>query len=223
MIQVPFYSKTGDQKRKASLKEEIFGVRVNQRLLELAENAYTANLRHGTASTKTRGEVRGGGRKPWRQKGTGRARAGSIRSPIWRGGGIVFGPRPRDYSVALPEEMKRQALISALSLRAGEKNLYLLEETPLKSGKTKEFVRLLKALPLEKKRTLCVVKEIDPMLQRAAQNLSEIFELRAVRELNAHHVLHWPKILIREDALPVLEARLLGKEELKEEEEKKEV
>lgn len=221
MTQAPFYSKTGDQK-KASLKEEIFGARVNQRLLELVENAYAANLRRGTASTKTRGEVRGGGKKPWRQKGTGRARHGSIRSPIWKGGGVAFGPRPRDYSVNLPEAMRRQALISALSLRAGEKNLYLWEEIPLKSAKTKEFVQLLKALPLEKKRTLCVVKDIDPKLKRAAQNLSRIFELKRVRDLNAHHVLHWPKLLIREDALPVLEARLLGKEELKEEEEKKE-
>lgn len=193
------------------MNQEIFGARVNRRLLDLAEKAYAANLRRGTASTKTRGEVRGGGRKPWRQKGTGRARHGSIRSPIWRGGGVVFGPRPRDYSVALPERIKQKALISALSLRAEEKNILLLEETRLESPKTKEFLKVLQALPLERKRTLCVVREVDPVLRRATQNLSGIVKVEPARDLNAHHVLQWPKILIQEDALPVIESRLIEK------------
>ena len=193
------------------MNEEIFGARVNQRLLQLIEKGYAANLRRGTASTKTRGEVRGGGRKPWRQKGTGRARHGSIRSPIWKGGGVAFGPRPRDYSVALPEGMRKRALISALSLRAKEKNICLLEEARPEAPKTKEFAKILKALPLKSKRTLCVVKEVDEVLKRASRNLSGICEVKLARDLNAHHILHWPKLLIERQALPVIEERLLEK------------
>lgn len=126
---------------------------------------------------------------------------------------MAFGPRPRDYSVPLPDGMKRGALISALSLRAKEKNILLLEDTEIKSPKTKEFAKILKALPLEQKRTLCVVKELNPILKRATQNLSGILGVRPARELNAHHVIHWPKILIESEALPVLESRLLQKEE----------
>lgn len=195
------------------MNQEVFGARVNGRLLELVEKAYAANLRRGTASVKTRGEVRGGGRKPWRQKGTGRARHGSIRSPIWRGGGVAFGPKPRDYFVSIPEGMRRQALISALSLKARGKNILLVEDTKLKAPKTKEFLKILKALPLEEKRTLCIVKEDDPVLKRATRNLSGILGVRLARDLNAHHVLHWPKLLIEAEALPVIESRLLKKTE----------
>lgn len=211
MIQAILYAKTGKEKKEISLAQEIFGAPVNQRLLTLVERGYSANLRRGTASTKTRGEVRGGGKKPWKQKGTGRARHGSSRSPIWRGGGTAFGPRPRDYSVPFSDGMREKALISALSLRAKEKNILLLEDTHLAAPKTKEFVKILTALPLEKKRTLCVVKEVDPVLKRATQNLSRILRVEPARDLNAHHVLHWPKLLIEEEALPVIETRLLGK------------
>lgn len=211
MIQASLYSKTGKEKEPISLNEEIFGAPINERLLQLAEKAYRANLRHGTASTKSRGEVRGGGKKPWRQKGTGRARHGSIRSPIWKGGGVAFGPRPRDYFVSLSESMRKKALITALSLRAKEKNILLLEETKLETPKTKEFASLLKALPLEKKRTLCVVKEQDSVLRRATQNLSGVCEVKLARDLNADHVLQWPKLLIAKDALTVLSDRLLEK------------
>jgi len=202
----------GKEKKEISLNKEIFGAPVNERLLKLVEKAMSANLRSGTASTKTRGEVRGGGKKPWKQKGTGRARAGSSRSPIWKGGGVAFGPRPRDYSVSLPEGMKKSALISALSLRAKEKNILCLEDTQLTAPKTKEFVKILRALPLEEKRTLCLVKELHPMLKRATQNLSGILKVEPARDVNAHHVLHWPKLLIEQDALAVIESRLLEKE-----------
>jgi large subunit ribosomal protein L4 len=216
MIQALLYSKKGKEQKEVSLNTEIFGAPINERLLALVEKAYAANLRRGTASSKSRGEVRGGGKKPWKQKGTGRARVGSIRSPIWKGGGVVFGPRPRDYSVALPEGMKRKALISALSLRAKEKNVLLVEEARPEKPKTKEFVGMLKALPLEQKRTLCVVKETDPVLKRAAQNVSGLCEVKLARDLNAHHVLQWPKLLIEEQALPVIESRLLRGKEAKE-------
>lgn len=213
MIQAPLFSKTGKEKKEIALKKEIFGAPVNERLLKLVEKGFSANLRRGTASTKTRGEVRGGGIKPWRQKGTGRARHGSRRSPIWRGGGTVFGPRPRDYSVSLSEGMRKKALISALSLRAKEKNILFLEDTQLPVPKTKEFVKIMKALPLEEKRTLCVVKELASVLKRATQNLSAILKVELARDLNAYHILHWPKLLIEEEALGVLELRLLEAKE----------
>jgi large subunit ribosomal protein L4 len=209
MIQIPLYSRKGKEKKEIVLNPDIFGAPVNERLLSLIERGYSANLRRGTASTKTRGEVRGGGKKPWRQKGTGRARHGSTRSPIWKGGGAVFGPRPRDYTVPMPEGMKRKALISALSLRAKEKNIFLVDEAKPEAPKTKEFVGMLRVLPLEEKRTLCVVKETDPNLKRATRNLSGLCEVKLARDLNAHHVLHWPKLLIEELALPVIESRLL--------------
>lgn len=123
---------------------------------------------------------------------------------------MAFGPRPRDYSVSLSEGMRKKALISALSLRAREKNVLCLEDTQLETPKTKEFVKILKALPLEEKRTLCVVKELHPVLKRATRNLSGILRVEPARDLNAHHVLHWPKLLIEADALPVIESRLLG-------------
>ena len=210
LIQAPLYSKTGKEIGEVSLNKEIFGAPVNQRLLRLVEKGYRANLRRGTAATKTRGDVRGGGKKPWRQKGTGRARHGSTRSPIWKGGGVAFGPHPRDYSVTLPEGMKHAALISALSLRVKEKGLLLLEDTKLETPKTKEFVKILKALPLEGKRTLCIVREVDSVLKRASRNLSGILKVGLARGLNAYEVLHWPKLLIEQEALPTIETRLLG-------------
>ena len=208
-MKAPLYTKTGNKKSEVVLHPEIYAARVNERLLELVRNAYAANLRHGTADTKVRKEVRGGGKKPWRQKGTGRARHGSIRSPIWRGGGIVFGPHPRDYFVPLPRSMRRQALISALSLRGDQKNLLVLEDARLETAKTKEWVEVVKALPLDGKRALCIVKEIEPNLKRASQNLSRWVEVQRASDLNAYQVLAREKIVIEQVALEILENRLL--------------
>ncbi len=208
VIQVPLYSKAGKELGEVAVNKEIFGAPVNQRLLNIVEKGYSANQRQGNASTKTRGDVRGGGKKPWKQKGTGRARHGSSRSPIWKGGGVAFGPHPRDYSVSIPNEMKHQALISALSLRVKEKNLVLLEDTRLDQPKTKEFVKILNMLPLGSKRTLCVIKEADPTLRRATQNLSGILRVELARDVNAYHILRWPKVVIEQEALAALESRL---------------
>jgi len=208
-MKAPIYSKEGNKKGEAVLNPEIFGARVNERLLELVHTAYRANLRRGTADTKTRKEVRGGGKKPWRQKGTGRARHGSIRSPIWKGGGTTFGPHPRSYYVNLPNTMRRQALISALSLRGDQKNLFLLEDVKLVTPKTSEWAEIVKALPLEGKKTLCVVKEIDLNLTRASRNMQQWVEVQLARDVNAYQVLQKEKIVIEEEAVPVLENRLL--------------
>jgi large subunit ribosomal protein L4 len=209
-MKAPLYTKDGHKKKEVVLNPKIYAARVNQRLLELVKNAYAANLRHGTASTKKRCEVQGGGKKPWKQKGTGRARHSSTRSPIWVGGGIAWGPRPRSYYVALPNTMRRQALISALSLRGGQKKLMVLEDLKVASPKTKEWVEILKALHIQGKRALCVVKEIGVNLKRASRNVSRIVEVVAAKDLNAYHVLQQERILLEEDALPVIEARVLG-------------
>ena len=208
-MKVPLYSKQGKKKAEVVLNPEIYAAKVNERLLHLIQKAYAANLRHGTADTKTRKEVRGGGKKPWRQKGTGRARHGSIRSPIWKGGGTTFGPHPRDYFVSLPQSMRRQAIISALSLKADQKNLMLIEDVKLETPKTKEWVAIVTSLPLQNKRVLCVVKDIDSHLKRASRNVNRMVTLTRANDLNAYHILQREKILIEQDALPVIESRLI--------------
>ena len=211
-MKAPLYTQKGNKKREVVLNPEIYAARVNHRLLELVQNAYSRNLRRGTAHTKVRKEVRGGGKKPWRQKGTGRARASSNRSPIWRGGGTVFGPRTRDYTVDLPKSMRRDAIISALSLRGEQKKVLLLEDLKLDSAKTKEWIEIVNKLPLDGKKTLCVVKDVDANLKRASQNARDWVKVQKASDLNAYHILHREKVLIAEDALPILEGRLLKAE-----------
>ena len=204
------YTKEGKKKSEVVLNPKIFASRVNTRLLELIQKAYSANLRHGTADTKTRKEVRGGGKKPWKQKGTGRARHGSTRSPIWKGGGVVFGPHPRSYYVNLSKTMRQQALISALSLKGEQKNIFLLEDVKLQTPKTKEWVEIVKSLPLEGKRALCVVKEIEPGFERASRNFEQLVNIKRASDLNAYDVLRREKVMIEHDAIAVIEERLLG-------------
>ncbi len=211
-MKAPVYSKQGNKKGEVVLNPEIFSARINQRLLELIRNAYSANLRHGTADTKTRKEVQGGGKKPWKQKGTGRARQGSIRAPQWRKGGIVFGPHPRSYYVSLPKAMRRAALISAFSLRGDQKNILVVEDVQLASPKTKEWAEIMNALPLEGKRALCVVKEIEEKLQRASRNLENWVEVKLARDVNAYDVLQREKIILEQDAISVIEGRIFSAE-----------
>jgi large subunit ribosomal protein L4 len=171
-------------------------------------NAYARSLRHGTVKTKTRKEVRGGGKKPWKQKGTGRARASSIRSPLWRGGGTVFGPIPKDYRVSLPASMRRSALIAALSQKLKQERVVFLDALELKQPKTKDFMAVVNALPLDKRKTLCVVKDIAENLKRASANAAHLVEIRKASDINAYHVMHREKLLISQDALSVIEERL---------------
>lgn len=207
-MKVILYSKEGKKKQEVVLNPGIYSVRANDRLLELVRNAYSANLRKGTADTKTRGEVRGGGKKPWKQKGTGRARHGSTRSPIWVGGGTVFGPHPRDYSVHLSKTVRNLALRVMLSKRAAEKNLMLLESVRLETPKTKEFAAIVDALPVQKKRLLYVVQEATPGLKRASRNMREKIAVKTVGEFTAYDVMQREKLVIDEDALASIEKRL---------------
>jgi large subunit ribosomal protein L4 len=149
MSKIRVLDQSGKKISEMAAPKEIFTYPVKEHLLHEAVVNYRANQRRGTASTKTRGEVSGGGRKPWRQKGTGRARAGSIRSPLWKKGGVTFGPKPRNYSYSIPKKAKRNALKSALSMKLAEDQLLILKTLELKEPKTKEGAKILEALKLD--------------------------------------------------------------------------
>lgn len=191
------------------LSKEIFGVKPNKNLLAQAVRTYLANQRQGNADTKGRGEIRGGGRKPWRQKGTGRARIGSIRAPHWRGGGVIFGPNPKDYSLELPKKMRRAALISALSSQFAEKNILVVKDIEFKEAKTKEAFGLLKNLQLTGK-TLIITSQVKDKEKLAFRNI-ENSNLSQVNNLNTYQVLDQKKLLFTKEAVEKLPEILLNR------------
>jgi large subunit ribosomal protein L4 len=208
MAELNIISKENKSVGKVDLPDDIFGVDVNRGLLHEVVLNHLANKRQGCASTKTRGLVRGGGRKPYRQKGSGRARAGSNRSPLWKGGGTVFGPHPRDYSYKLPKKMKWAALSSALSVKLNDEEVVVVNEIALNGPKTKEVRGLLKGLNLEKD-VLIIVPDRDEQLERAARNLPGVSVSR-VSELNVYSVLAHEKLLITREAVEKMKAVYLG-------------
>jgi len=181
------------------LSEFIYGIEPNGPVLHSAVVAQLASLRRGTSSTLLRGEVRGGGRKPWRQKGTGRARAGSSRSPLWRGGAVTFGPKPRDYGYSLPKKVRRLALRSALSSKVKEASLIVLDDLNLTEGKTKEILKVLQALNLGKK-TLVVTASVDELVSRSARNIEGVKAIE-VEGLNVVDLLYHDTLLITKGAI----------------------
>ncbi len=204
------YQQNGKQIGEIELNDSVFQAPVNERLLQLVLKAFAGNQRRGTHSTKDRAHVRGGGKNPWKQKGTGRARHSSRRSPIWKGGGVVFGPHPRSYDTKLSDSMKQAALVSALSLKNKEENLIFLEDLSLKAAKTKELAGVIKALNLADSRTLFIVNTMDEKLKRASSNLKETFSIKPARDVNAYHILRKKKLLIDKQAISILERRALG-------------
>jgi large subunit ribosomal protein L4 len=199
-LSLPVFNLKGEKVGRISLPEEIFGVKVNQTLLSQAVRVHQANLRQGNSSTKTRGLIRGGGRKPWRQKGTGRARQGSIRSPQWRGGGIVFGPQTRDYSLSFPDKMRKAALRSALTSRV--EDIVVVNEFKLTKSKTKQVGAALERLNISGN-TLMVLPEYDPSVARASRNMPAV-RLTKASDLNALEVLSAKKLLFAKDAVKKL-------------------
>ena len=187
------------------LQERIFGVPIRPRLLHQVVMMQLNSRRSGTASTKTRGVVRGSGRKPWRQKGTGRARVGSVRSPIWVGGGTVFGPQPRDYSYRLPKKARKEALLTALSLRMQEEKIIVVDKLELAEIKTKEIKKTLDELGVES--ALIVIPEADEKVERSARNLSAVKVLRA-QGLNVYDILCYKHLILTEKSLQAIEERL---------------
>lgn len=202
MAEIQVYNIKGQSVRKIELDKDIFNGEVNEAILHQVVRMYEANQRQGTASTKTRSDVRGGGKKPWKQKGTGRARAGTIRSPLWRGGGIIFGPHPRDYSYSVPKSIKRLALISSLNAKLNDKNIIIIDDIKLDKPKTKEFNVVLRNIKAEKK-PLLVLDERDETVIRASRNIPNLL-LRDYKSLNAYEILKQQKLILTEKALAAL-------------------
>jgi large subunit ribosomal protein L4 len=191
------YNSAGDHTGEKALDAELFGIEPNIAVMHQVVTAQRAAARSGTANTKTRAEVRGGGRKPWRQKGLGRARHGSIRSPQWRGGGVVFGPKPRSYAQRTPKKMKRLALISALSARAAEEQIKIIESFEWYAPKTKQAVELLSAIGAGKK-SLVVLGSGDGIALKSMRNLQKVRTLE-IGQLNTYDVL-WADTIVFTDA-----------------------
>ena len=203
MPKVALYDITGSQIGDIELNDDVFGVKVNTHVMYEAVKNYLANQRQGTQSAKTRAEVRGGGRKPWRQKGTGRARQGSIRAPQWKGGGVVFAPKPRDYSYSIPKKVKRLALKSALSSKVEDQEIIVVDQLVLEQPKTKEMVKVLKNLNSSKK-TLIVIPERDEAVIRAAANIPGV-KTAYVNTINVYDILNCDSFLITKDAVNKVE------------------
>lgn len=207
MIDLPVHNIKGENIGEISLRDDIFNTKINKYLVHQVVKHYLANKRRGTASTKNRSEVRGGGVKPWRQKGTGRARAGSNRSPIWVGGGIVFGPAPRDYSFSLPKKMKVVALNSVLSDKVKNKEFIIIDKLFLEENKTKRMVEILKNLQASKKPLIIIEKE-DNDIAQAVRNIKGA-KVLPVSKINTYDLINQGKIIITKDALQLIEGVLI--------------
>jgi large subunit ribosomal protein L4 len=187
-------SASGEKQEKIELPDNIFQQKPNPSLVWEAVNNFLANQRQGTAKTKTKGEVRGGGKKPWRQKHTGRARAGSIRSPIWVGGGTVFGPSPRDYSFHLPKKKRRKALLVALTDKVKTSNLKIISDVPKDVIKTKEIVKILAGFGVTEGRTLLLLDSVSENLVRSTRNIPNL-DLKSAKNLNVYDVISADQVI----------------------------
>lgn len=203
MPSIKVYSQTGAEVSTMELDESVFGAEYRQALIHQVVVAQLNNKRQGTKSTLTRTEVRGGGIKPWRQKGTGRARQGSIRSPQWTGGGVVFAPKPRDFSQKINKTAKRVALVSALSAKLSDGNMIVVDKIQLENAKTKEMAAVMKALGVEK-RALLVVTDEDAAVVRAAHNIPDVTTI-ASELINVYDVVANEKFIATQAAVKKIE------------------
>jgi large subunit ribosomal protein L4 len=198
MPKVALLKQDGSNAGDIELNDSVFGIEPNTHVLHEAVVMQRASMRQGTHAVKNRSEVRGGGRKPWRQKGTGRARQGSIRSPQWVGGGTVFGPTPRSYSYKLPKKVRRLALKSALSSKVKEESLFVLDSISIDTPKTKEVIKMLDAIKVDTK-ALIVLAEKDEAVIRSANNLQNV-KVLTVEEMNVLDLLSHDSLIISKDA-----------------------
>ena len=203
MPKVNVYNMLGEQVEEIELNEDVFGVEVNEHVLYEVVKNQLANKRQGNQSVKTRAEVRGGGRKPWRQKGTGRARHGSTRSPIWVGGGVTFAPKPRSYSYKVPKKVKKLAMKSALSSKVLNEELIVLEELSLEEPKTKEMAKILDNIKAGKK-TLIIMDEKNMNVIKSAKNIPNT-KTALVNTLNVYDILNSDSFIITKDAVTKVE------------------
>ncbi len=202
MPKVAVYDTTGKAVGEIELSDNIFGQEVNANVLHEVVKAYLANQRQGTQSALTRAEVSGGGIKPWRQKGTGRARQGSTRSPQWRHGGVVFAPKPRDYTIRVNKKVKRLAMKSALSSKVLDTDLIVFNELNLAAAKTKEMVKTLEAVKADK--ALIVLPESNETVERAARNIPGV-KTTLVGTLNVYEILKYRKLILTEASVKKIE------------------
>ncbi len=202
MANVAVYNMQGQQVDSIELNDAVFGVEVNEHLVHMAVVTQLANMRQGTQKAKTRSEVSGGGRKPWRQKGTGHARQGSIRAPQWKGGGVVFAPVPRDYSMSMNKKERRAALKSALTSRVEAGKLIVLDELALSEIKTKEFQKVMDALKLQK--ALFVLDNVDKNVILSARNIEGV-KTTQVGSLNTYDVMKYSTVVLTRKSVSDIE------------------
>jgi len=189
------------------LSDAVFDVEVNEAVLYDVVRMQMAARRLGTASTKRRQEIRGGGRKPWRQKGTGRARVGTIRSPLWRGGGVVFGPQPRSYAYKVPKKVRKLALMSALSMKVKEGRMLILKDFPMDEIKTKKFKEVIDRFGLKK--ALLVMDKSNPVLEKSSRNIQGIKLIRS-EGINVYDLLNYDHVVLFEPSVKMIEGALLS-------------
>ncbi|MBP7342545.1 MAG: 50S ribosomal protein L4 [Smithellaceae bacterium] len=191
---------------EVELNDAVFGAEINEATIYEVVKMQLASRRSGTSATKARGEVSGGGKKPWRQKGTGRARAGTSRSPIWRGGGIVFGPQPRDYSYRIPKKVRKNALISALSLKVKEQKMTILRDFPMEKISTKAFQKVVALFGMKK--ALFVIDQDDAVLMKSSRNMKNVKMIRS-EGINVYDVLNHEHLVLLEPSVKKIEGALL--------------
>jgi len=204
MPEVEIKDKNNNTVGKISLRDDMFGSQAKEGVIHAAVINFLANQRQGTHATKTKGLISGGGRKPWKQKHTGRARSGSIRSPLWRGGGTVFGPQPRDYSYSLPRKMKRLALMAAFREKLSNGEVVIIDDLPLEKPRTKDMISILKNLGLDSKSVLVVLPERKDSVILSARNIPRVSVTRST-DLNTYDVMKYNVLLMTKEAAARLE------------------
>ena len=202
MAKVSVYNTEGKEVEKIDISDDIFGVEINETVVHKAVVAHLANKRQGTQSALTRSEVRGGGRKPWRQKGTGHARQGSIRAPQWTGGGVVFAPKPREYSQKINKKEARLALFSALTAKVNDDKLIVLDSLSMDEPKTKEFAKILENIKASK--ALVITDEDSKNVILSAKNIPDV-KTEARNEINVYDILKYDSLVMTKDAVKALE------------------
>jgi large subunit ribosomal protein L4 len=192
---------------QVDLNDAVFGAEVNEAIIYDVVKMQLASRRSGTASTKTRSDVRGGGKKPWRQKGTGRARAGTTRSPIWRGGGIVFGPHPRDYSYSIPKKVRKKAIMSALSMKFKENKILILKDFPMEKISTRIFKGVFDLFSLKK--ALFILDDNNAVLLKSSRNIKNVKMIRS-EGINVYDILNHEHLILLEPSVKKIEGALLA-------------
>ncbi|MCC5467115.1 50S ribosomal protein L4 [Pelosinus baikalensis] len=205
MPKVAVYDITGAKTGELELNDSVFGVEVNEAVLHQAVVMQLASQRLGTASTKTRGLVRGGGRKPWKQKGTGRARAGSTRSPIWVGGGTTFGPQPRSYAFRMPRKQRRLAIKSALTAKLQDGELVVVDSIAFDAPKTKNVINMLSGFDAANKKSLIITGEVVENVEKSARNIPGVKAIPASSSLNVYDLLYHDKVFVTKEAITRIE------------------